>query len=185
LKSKDIPNLISIFRILLVIPVVWALLEDHFGLAMILFAIAGASDGLDGFLAKHYHWESRLGSILDPLADKLLLVASFASLVWLELLPTWLLWLVLGRDIVIVVGGLAYHYLLGQFTLLPLWSSKINTLFQILLVLGVIIEHYAGLAISFWIDIGIWLVVASVLISGMEYVIVWGRKAWQQHKKNQ
>ena len=169
----------------MVIPVVWALLEDYFGLAMILFAVAGASDGLDGFLAKHYHWESRLGSILDPLADKLLLVASFASLVWLELLPASLLWLVLGRDIVIVVGGLAYHYLLGQFTLLPLWSSKTNTLFQILLVLGVIIGHYADLAIAFWIDIGTWLVVASVLISGMEYVIVWGRKAWQQHKKNQ
>ncbi len=185
MNRRDIPNLISVFRILLVIPVVLALLDDQFGLAMILFAIAGASDGLDGFLAKHYHWESRLGSILDPLADKLLLVASFASLVWLGLLPAWLLWLVLGRDIVIVAGGLAYHYLLGQYTLLPLWSSKANTLFQILLVLAVIIQHYAGLSIELWINIGIWLVVLSVLISGMEYIIVWGRKAWRQHKNNQ
>ena len=80
LTRKDIPNLISILRILLVIPVIAALREHQFGLAMVLFAIAGISDALDGFLAKHYHWESRLGSILDPLADKLLLVASFATL---------------------------------------------------------------------------------------------------------
>jgi cardiolipin synthase len=184
-KLQDIPNLISIFRILLVIPVVSALLEYNFGLAMMLFAVAGASDGLDGFLAKHYHWESRLGSILDPLADKLLLVASFASLVWLELLPAWLFWLVLGRDIVIVFGGLAYHYFLGKYTLVPLWSSKANTLFQILLVLSVIIQHYAELEMTVGINLGIWLVVASVIISGMEYVIVWGRKAWLQYKKNQ
>ena len=76
--------------------------------ALVLFAVAGFSDALDGFLAKHYHWESRLGSILDPLADKLLLVASFATLTWLGLIPYWLLWLVLGRDVLIVAGALAY-----------------------------------------------------------------------------
>lgn len=182
MKAADIPNLISILRIVLVLPVVWALLSYQFGLAIVLFAIAGASDGVDGFLAKHYHWESRLGSILDPLADKLLLVASFATLTWLGLLPFWLLWLVLARDLLIVGGGLTYHYLFGQFSLLPLWSSKINTLLQILLVLVVIIQHYAQLNLHQLIDAGVWLVFSSVIISGAEYVIVWGRKAWQQRK---
>src|SRR5690606_4985135 len=125
-----IPNLISVLRIILVIPVVWALIAGDFFTALVLFSVAGFSDALDGFLAKHYHWQSRLGSILDPLADKLLLVASFATLTWLGLLPYWLLWMVLGRDVLIVVGALAYHYIVGKFELLPLWSSKVNTAFQ-------------------------------------------------------
>ena len=184
LTRKDIPNLISILRILLVIPVIAALREHQFGLAMVLFAIAGISDALDGFLAKHYHWESRLGSILDPLADKLLLVASFATLTWLGFLPSWLLWLVLGRDIMIVFGVLSYHYLFGKVKVHPVWSSKINTLFQIVLVFAVIVQHYAGLAIQDWIVIGISLVVVSVFISGAEYILIWGSRAWQQHKSN-
>lgn len=182
MKREDIPNLISVIRILLVIPVVSALLNYQFGLAMVLFAIAGISDALDGFLAKHYHWESRLGSILDPLADKLLLVASFATLTWLGFIPNWLLWLVFGRDIMIVTGGVAYHYLFGKFKLLPLWSSKINTLLQILLVFAIIVQHYADLAIQHWVEIGVSLVVVSVIISGAEYLIVWGRRAWQLHQ---
>lgn len=181
MTRKDIPNLISIIRILLVIPVISALMNYQFGLAMMLFAVAGISDALDGFLAKHYNWESRLGSILDPLADKLLLVASFATLTWLGFIPNWLLWLVLGRDVMIVSGGLAYHHLFGKFKLLPLWSSKINTLFQILLVFAIIVQHYADLAIQNWIETGISLVIISVIISGAEYLIVWGRRAWQQN----
>ncbi len=184
MKRHDIPNVISITRILLVVPVVVALLGDHFGIAMVLFAIAGISDALDGFLAKQYHWESRLGSILDPLADKLLLVAGFATLTWLGFIPSWLLWLVLGRDIMIVTGGIAYHYLCGKFKLLPLWSSKINTFFQIVLVFVVIVEHYASLGIQYWIEMGVSMVVISVTISGAEYMIVWGRRAWRLHKNN-
>lgn len=183
MKRQDIPNLISIIRILLVIPLVAALLGHEFGLAMVIFAIAGASDALDGFLAKQYHWESRLGSILDPLADKLLLVASFATITWLEFIPHWLLWLVLGRDIMIITGSLAYHYVFGKFKLLPNWSSKINTFFQIVLVFAIIVQQYADLAIQDWIETGVSLVVISVIISGAEYMIVWGRRAWQLHKK--
>ena len=74
---NQLPNLISVLRILLVLPVVWALVNLEYAIALILFAVAGFTDALDGFLAKHFHWESRLGSILDPLADKLLLVSCF------------------------------------------------------------------------------------------------------------
>lgn len=172
-------------RILLVAPVVWALMTQQFSLALILFAVAGVSDGLDGFLAKHFHWESRLGSILDPIADKLLLVASFATLAWLGFLPLWLLWLVLARDIIIVLGGLAYHYCVGQFELIPLWSSKINTTLQITLVLLVMIQQQWFHGLENLVTIGIWLVVASVINSGTEYVLVWGARAWRQIKQKQ
>jgi cardiolipin synthase len=147
-----------------------------------LFAIAGISDGLDGFLAKHYHWQSRLGSILDPIADKLLLVASFATLSYLQLLPWWLFFLVMGRDLVIVIGALAYHNAFGEFELKPLWSSKINTLLQILLVLLVMVQAQWFSQLDAVITIGIWLVVASVINSGSEYVMVWGLSAWRQRK---
>lgn len=171
-------------RIVLVAPVVWALATEQFVLALILFVAAGISDGLDGFLAKHFHWESRLGSILDPIADKLLLVACFAVLTWLGLLPLWLLLLVLGRDLIIVTGGLAYHYCVGQFDLTPLWSSKINTTLQIALVLLVIVQQQWFPGLSQAVTISIWLVVASVINSGTEYVLVWGGRAWRQRKQN-
>jgi cardiolipin synthase len=172
-------------RILLVAPVVWALGTEQFALALILFAVAGISDGLDGFLAKHYHWESRLGSILDPIADKLLLVASFATLTWLGALPMWLLWLVIARDLIIIGGALAYHYKVGQFDLTPLWSSKINTTLQIALVLLVIVQQQWFEGLDQLVTIGIWLVVASVINSGTEYVLVWGARAWRQIKQKQ
>lgn len=185
MRISDLPNAISILRIVLVIPVVIALLETKFSTALVLFAIAGFSDALDGFLAKHFHWESRLGSILDPLADKLLLVASFASLAWLDLVPMWLLWLVLARDLIIIVGGLTYHYLIGRFTLLPLWSSKINTTLQITLVLLVILEQQWFDQLHVITSLTLWLVVASVINSGTEYIVVWGLRAWQQYKNRQ
>ncbi len=169
----------------MVAPVVWALGTEQFALALILFAVAGISDGLDGFLAKHYHWESRLGSILDPIADKLLLVASFATLTWLGALPVWLLWLVIARDLIIIGGGLAYHYKVGQFDLTPLWSSKINTTLQIALVLLVIVKQQWFEGLDQLVTIGIWLVVASVINSGTEYVLVWGARAWRQIKQKQ
>jgi cardiolipin synthase (CMP-forming) len=183
LSLKDIPNLISTLRIALVVPVVWALVTEQFELALLLFAVAGISDGLDGFLAKHFQWESRLGSILDPIADKLLLVASFATLAWLGLLPLWLLWLVLARDILIISGGLAYHYYFGQFNLTPLWSSKINTTLQIMLVLLVMVQQQWLPGLDKLVTVGIWLVVASVINSGTEYVLIWGGRAWRQYKE--
>lgn len=183
MTRQDIPNLLSIFRIVLIIPVVWMLISKHYGYALSTFAMAGFTDGLDGFLAKQYHWQSRLGTILDPIADKLLLVASFATLTWLDLIPLWLLLLVLMRDVFIVSGGLAYHHFIGPFDLTPVWSSKINTVAQILLVLVVIFQQYGMTELQTIVTAGIWLVTASVFISGTEYILIWGARAWQQNSK--
>ncbi|WP_069295389.1 CDP-alcohol phosphatidyltransferase family protein [Methylophaga muralis] len=184
MSPRDIPNLICLFRILLVGPIVWLMLHENFSAALFLVAIAGISDGLDGFLARHFHWQSRLGSIIDPLADKLLLVATFATLTYMQLLPLWLLLLVLGRDILIVCGALAYHLKYGEYELTPLWSSKINTVFQIALVLLVIVQQQWLPQAATWSTTLIWLVVASVIISGSEYIVVWGTNAWRQKNKN-
>ena len=105
MKASDIPNLITAFRFLLVPPVVLSLLNDRFGTALILFFIAGFSDALDGYLAKRNNWTSRIGALMDPLADKLLLVSCFVTLGWLGWIPVWLVALVVLRDLVIIGGA--------------------------------------------------------------------------------
>ena len=177
MTRRDIPNLISVFRVLLVLPVVWLLLQEAYATALILFAVAGVSDGLDGFLAKHYGWQSRLGSILDPLADKLLLVSCFFTLAWLGVIPVWLLSVVIARDLVIVVGGIAFHLLFGRFEMEPSLISKINTFFQIVFVLAVVFFH-SNFWSAAWITETLgYVVFATTLVSGADYVWVWGRRA--------
>jgi cardiolipin synthase len=185
LINKAIPNLITLFRLVLVMPVVWTILHGHLGIALLIFAVAGISDGLDGFLAKRFHWESRIGSILDPIADKTLLMASFTSLALAGFISDWLVWLVIGRDMVIVIGSVTYHYLFGKFELKPLWSSKVNTLIQITFVLAVLIHQ--GWAVNMMDSVVYltWGVVLSTVYSGLEYIIVWGNRAWQQLKTHQ
>lgn len=177
MAPRDIPNLISIARILLVGPVVWALLDERSSLAMVLFAVAGISDAVDGFLAKHYHWESRLGGILDPLADKLLLIGTFLSLAWLGVIPWWLVALIVCRDLVVMGGGVVYNWLIEPFEAEPSWSSKISTTLQI--ALGVAAVAHLGLyvmpdALLVWLQ---WLVALAVVVSGLGYVFEWSRRA--------
>ena len=174
---RQIPNLISILRVFLVIPFTWALLAGRFDLGLLLFAVAGVSDGLDGFLAKRFGWRSRLGAFLDPLADKLLLVAGFLSVGWLGLIPWWLVVLVILRDVVIVGGAVAYHFTVGRFDAQPTPLSKMNTLMQIILVLIVVVD--GGLfAMPGWIiTLCVGIVTVTTAWSGIDYVLEWSRRA--------
>lgn len=164
-------------RILLVIPVVMLLLDHQFGVALLLFATAGISDGVDGFLAKHFGWQSRLGSILDPLADKLLLVCSFLTLAWLGFIPLALVIAVMARDLVIVLGAVIYHYRVGKFDMQPSRISKANTFFQIVLVLAVVFYHGEFVDMPWVVEALVYIVWATTLVSGADYVWTWGRRA--------
>ena len=176
-RREDIPNLISVLRIFLSIPVVWMLLEQRFDIALILFAIAGISDGLDGFLAKHYGWQSRLGGLLDPLADKVLLVSSYLSLALLGLIPGLLMLLVILRDLVIVTGALVYNFRVRELEANPSLISKFNTLAQIVLVLAVVLDRGLIELPGVLLQGMIWLVYATTVASGVNYVWVWSRRA--------
>lgn len=181
---KDLPNLISVARILLSLPVAYLLLEERFSEALLLFFVAGVSDALDGFLAKRFGWHSRLGSILDPLADKTLLVTSYLCLAWVEVIPFWLLVMVFGRDLIIIVGGLAFHLLIGRFEMAPTWISKVNTALQIILVLALVLSN--GIyqlpgGLLAWLVYGVSL---TTVLSGLDYVWTWGRKTYLIKKKN-
>lgn len=182
MTPRDIPNIISLLRIALVIPVVYLLLERQFSYALVLFFVAGLSDGLDGYLAKRNQWITRLGSILDPLADKLLLVFSYLALGWLGEIPMWLVIAVMVRDVIIVVGAIAYHELIGKYDMTPTWMSKTNTFFQILLILVVVFSLGAYALPELLIEVLIYIVAITTLISGSNYVWVWGKRAAGNNK---
>ena len=176
---RHIPNIISVLRILLVIPVAWALLEERYGLGLALFAVAGISDALDGFLAKTFGWQSRLGGFLDPLADKLLLVTGFLSLGWLGLIPWWLVGLVILRDVIIVAGATVYHFRVGRFEAAPTLVSKLNTTMQILLVIIVVVDRGLYVMPVWLIPVMVGVVSLTTVLSGVNYVYDWGRRARQ------
>ena len=181
MQARDIPNIITVFRFLLVTPVVWAMLNDRFSLALLLFGIAGFSDAVDGYLAKRNNWTSRFGAVMDPLADKLLLVSTFITLGWLGWIPLWLVALVILRDLVILTGAIVYHFRIEQVTMEPSLASKLNTFTQILLVLAVMFSNGIQELPQLWIDILLYCVLITTVWSGIGYVWTWSRRAIRRH----
>nr|WP_246180527.1 CDP-alcohol phosphatidyltransferase family protein [Marinobacter changyiensis] len=174
-----IPNALTFLRVLLIVPFAMALLETQYRVALIVFFVAAVTDGIDGFLARHFEWRSRLGAIADPLADKALLITAYLMLTWTGVLPLWLFLVVLGRDVLIVLGGLVFHYTVGRFELQPSLLGKLNTFVQILVVLAIIIL-LAGLPMPPWVlPLGVDLVAVSAVASGLHYVIIWTGRAWR------
>ena len=177
MKPRDIPNIITVLRILLVIPIMVLLAQQEFRTVLALFAAAGLSDGVDGYLARRYDWRTPLGALLDPLADKFMLVGVYLILGWSGLVPFWLVAMVILRDVVIVGGAIAYRRLCGDLTMEPTLISKANTLLQIILGLAVIVGA-AGWPLPAWSVSGmIALVAVSTVWSGADYVWQWSRRA--------
>ena len=182
-RLSQIPNAICVLRIGLIIPIVMALSAGQFRLALLLMFLAGISDGVDGYLAKRFQWRSRVGGLLDPLADKLLLVSVFIALAWVGLAPVWLAAIVIARDIVIISGALAYQVLIGPVEPAPTPFSKLNTALQLIFIVFVIC--YASFAwpprISI-VVIGAGVLFAS-LVSGLDYVLRWSSLALAAGRK--
>ena len=182
MNRSDLPNIISIFRIFLVAPVMWLILEREFTAALIMFLVAGVSDGLDGYLAKRYGWTSRLGTILDPVADKLLLMGSYLMLWWIDMFPLWLVVAIVLRDIVIVSGALAYHVLIGHYEMAPTLISKVNTGTQIVLVLAVLSDALLPIGSTVLATL-VYAVLVTTIVSGIDYVWTWGVKAFHARSR--
>lgn len=172
---RHLPNAISLVRIALVVPVGLAIASHRFDSALWLAVVAGMSDALDGWLARRFGWRSRLGGMLDPLADKLLLLTCFLVLLHIGAVPLALTLLVLGRDLVIVAGALAWRWLLGPFQADPSWLSKCCTAVQIFYVLAVLL-CLAGMPGLMLAPLA-WLVAAMTAASGLDYVLRWSLRA--------
>lgn len=183
LSPRQIPNVITIMRILLVAPTVMMILDHRFDRALGLFFVAGVSDALDGFLAKHFGWISRFGSLLDPIADKLLMMGCYGACAWIGLIPWWLAGLVIARDVIILAGATAYYLLLHPFEGQPTWTSKFNTLVQIALLLTIFWHYGFRTMAPEWINGLIYLVTVTTIVSGIQYVTLWGRYFFREVKK--
>ena len=183
MNKKDIPNVISILRIGLVVPIGYYLWYQNYSIALVLFLIGGISDGLDGFLARRYRWQSDLGVILDPMGDKLMMTTAYLLLGWHKVIPWWLVGLVIFRDLIIVTGTLLYKKFIGDAKLKPLLISKLNTGCQILLVLLTMLSQIMTFP-AVIVTSALWMVVATTVLSGYAYINEWGRRAWVILKRN-
>ncbi|MGI9364722.1 MAG: CDP-alcohol phosphatidyltransferase family protein [Rhizobiaceae bacterium] len=138
LSVLTIANLITLLRIVLVPAIIWAILTNQTVLALVLFVVAGLSDAVDGTVARYFDQQTELGTILDPIADKLMLVSVFISLAYLEAIPLWLVILIVSRDILIIFGVFLAFFLSVPVKIKPLWISKANTVAQIFLAAWVL-----------------------------------------------
>jgi cardiolipin synthase (CMP-forming) len=166
-----LPNLITLARLCAVPATIWLILQHRLDLAFGVFVGAGLSDAVDGWLARVLNARSALGALLDPVADKALLVSFYVALAGIGVLPDWLAILVVFRDLVIV-GGVLLLWVLGQPPAIrPLWISKLNTLVQLALAaLALLLAGFRLQADALLLAM-IWAVAATTAASGITYVV--------------
>lgn len=173
MSPSNIPNLICFARIALVIPIIRLLWQEQFLLSLLLILIAGLSDILDGYLAKKNNWRSYLGAVLDPAADKILLVSLFITLQSMDLIPLWLTLTVILRDLMIVFGLGLYRYFVGVPQPKPTRISKFNTLLQLAFIILVILAQGIQFPFAILSMVCGSLVFVTSILSGLDYWIIW------------
>ena len=184
----NLPNVISLGRLLAVPVAVWLILSDQLLVAFWVFVAAGVSDAVDGFIAKRFDAETEFGRYLDPIADKVLLVSVYLALGNEGYLETWLVIMVVFRDALIVGGALLFQTLTQSLTMQPLMISKVNTVTQIVLAAAVLGVHgYAiagdGVAEDV-VEVLVYAVTVTTLLSGGAYVVTWSRRAAAMEKRD-
>lgn len=174
-SQLNIPNLITLGRVILVPVVFWLLVSGQTQLAFFAFVLAGVSDGIDGFIAKRFGLSTELGAYLDPLADKLLLVSIFIALGVMAALPSWLVIAVVTRDILIVVGVMLSWLLDHPIRIRPHTVSKVNTVAQILLAGTVLADDGFGLGLEAMRIVLVWITGVLTIASLAVYLRAWLR----------
>ncbi|HMG34728.1 MAG TPA: CDP-alcohol phosphatidyltransferase family protein [Blastocatellia bacterium] len=169
-----VANQITFFRILLTIPFLLLVSRGRFGLALVVFFVASVTDFFDGYFARRLGQSTRLGRFLDPAADKLLTTSSFVVLAFphgaFAPMPVWLVVLVVGRDLVIVLGACIVYLLTGFSSFKPNLAGKINTALELALVVAFLVLNSAGFGTEILPSL-YWLVALSVATSGVTYLV--------------
>ena len=167
-----VPNLITTIRIILAPVFIIYLISEQFFSALIVFLICVVSDGLDGLLARIFNQKSRLGTFLDPLADKILLVAAFITLGVRRYIPSWLTVLVIARDVMILLGIFFLFINAREYKIKPSVISKINTCLQFVAVLSVLAKDYLTFPSVFYLSV-YYLTALFTISSGLHYMHYW------------
>ncbi len=169
----NIPNSITLARILSVPLIVWLILREEMLIAFGFFVLGGLSDALDGLIAKQFNLTTRLGKYLDPLADKILLVAIYITLGIKQDIPSWLVILVVSRDL-LIVGGIIFSFLMGiRIAIHPVRISKINTFSQIFLAALILGAAAFKLELGLLQTVSVYIVAITTILSGYSYVRGW------------
>ena len=171
--KQQIPNIITFMRCILILPIMWLLLNARYDEAFYLFIVAGISDGIDGYLARTYNCRTKLGSIADPLVDKLFIVCTLMVLAFIHQIPLWLLIIVVIRDL-LLVGAVAFDYIRGHvYEIKPTLISKINTVMQVLFVIA-ILASLGPVPLSEWIKHTLMIIMCgTTVLSYLDYSIQW------------
>jgi cardiolipin synthase (CMP-forming) len=172
----NIPNTLTLLRFALVPYIALLLLEGVYATACVLFIIAALSDWADGVIARHWNQRTRFGAIADPLADKLTMLTVTLLLTYLHELPLWFMLAVILRDVLIVAGALAFHFLIGQLVVAPSFISKLNTALAFILLVTVLAIQAGFLPDGPWREALLYSTFITTVFSGAGYVYVWGRK---------
>jgi cardiolipin synthase len=183
IPATYIPNLITCARIVAVPFFVWLLIDQQYERALLLLLLMGLSDALDGFLARCYGWKTTLGSYLDPIADKVMLLVVYVAFALFEWVPWWLTAIVVARDCILMVGAVYYHYSTSQLKMEPSSISKINTFVQIILAITLVYHQIAHFH-PFVLNVLMTLVVYTTILSGYKYVTQWYARAEKVHINN-
>jgi cardiolipin synthase len=171
----NIPNTITLGRIVLVPLLVWLIIDHEMFAAFLVFMLAGLSDAADGYLAKRFGWHTELGAYLDPIADKALLVTIYVTLGLAGHLPVWLVIAVVSRDILIVGAVLLAWMMSRPIIVKPLLISKVNTCSQILLAGVILAELGLGLGLGDLVWVLIWVTGTLTILSAGAYFWAWLR----------
>lgn len=179
MMSRQIPNALTLTRLILIAPFLVFLTQQKYSYAFYIFLFAGFTDALDGWLARLFDWQSPFGTFIDPMADKLLIASSFISLACIGKLPWWIVVLVFLRDLTISCGVFAWYQLIEQkLEIKPTLLSKTNTVLQLALVTLCLFElAYTSLNLHIF-NILLVLTTATTASSFIDYIWTWGRKAY-------
>ncbi len=170
-----LPNIITIGRIFAVPVMIWLIVTDNLLGAFVLFAIAGLSDALDGYLARRFRWQTELGAYLDPIADKALLTSVYAALTFHGYTPIWLGIAVVSRD-VLIIGAVVLAWLLNRpIEIRPILIGKLNTALQIVVAAAVLAENGFALGWMRFILPFMWLTGLVTALSAFLYLVGWLR----------
>jgi len=174
MQAMNLPNILTLIRVLLTPVFVIFIINKYFEWALFAFAIAGITDGLDGLIARLTHQRTELGAYLDPIADKLLTFAAFISLAIIEMIPSWLVVIVITRDIIILVGFLVMFLTNYHPKINPSLLSKMTTTFQIITILFALL---AGLSPAFLrlSTLAYYVTGIITILSGTQYVYIGAR----------
>ena len=174
---KLLPNFITVFRLILAVPICVMILNKDYSAVLWIAFIAGVSDGVDGWLARKMEAKSSFGAFVDPVADKVMLNSAFISFGVTGLLPWWMVTIVVMKDVVVVAGALVYYWLFSCYELAPSVWGKASTGVQIVFVLMLLTHQVYPVFPTFILQSGLWVVIVMALVSAAHYIYVWGGKA--------